>query len=226
MTLTHGEDSRLTAALLSGLLGCICMGVGDWLMIYGDTTAHGSVHWLTEGAVWIAPWRNGLAMFLAFPGVLFYGIALFALASLLLGEGRRKTYRRLTAFGMMPWLCLHLYIVMVLYAFGWMSRNGYERAALPVAEAMQRQYVWLVVLSEAVMVLPFLYWSWAVAWGGSALPRGMALSNPLVFYGLWKVVSLGMPEGAFHLAFTNGLMSESMAVWFGSLLLWERRWKK
>ncbi len=29
-----------------------------------------------------------------------------------------------------------------------------------------------------------------------------------------------MPDGAFRLAFTNGLMSESMALWFGSMLIW------
>ena len=29
-----------------------------------------------------------------------------------------------------------------------------------------------------------------------------------------------MPEGAFRLVLTNGLMSEDMALWFVSLLVW------
>ena len=32
-----------------------------------------------------------------------------------------------------------------------------------------------------------------------------------------------MPLRAFRLGFTNGLMSESMILWFGIMLIWERR---
>lgn len=32
-----------------------------------------------------------------------------------------------------------------------------------------------------------------------------------------------MPDGAFRLAFSNGLMSQSMAIWFGTMLLWTVR---
>ena len=28
--------------LLSGILGCLCFGCGDWLMIYADHTANGA----------------------------------------------------------------------------------------------------------------------------------------------------------------------------------------
>lgn len=33
--------------LICGILGCICFGCGDWLMIYGDVTHNGSLYWLT-----------------------------------------------------------------------------------------------------------------------------------------------------------------------------------
>jgi len=32
-----------------------------------------------------------------------------------------------------------------------------------------------------------------------------------------------MPVSAFRLGFTNGLMSESMIVWFGIMLIWHRK---
>ena len=46
----------------------------------------------------------------------------------------------------------------------------------------------------------------------------MALSNPVTIYLALKGVSLLMPVGAFRLAFTNGLMSEAMFLWFLSML--------
>lgn len=35
-----------------------------------------------------------------------------------------------------------------------------------------------------------------------------------------KLLTMLMPDSAFRLAFTNGLMSESMLIWFVSMLLW------
>ncbi|MDY5032308.1 MAG: hypothetical protein SPF18_10495 [Blautia sp.] len=96
-------------------------------------------------------------------------------------------------------------------------------AALPAAEALYSHLSWLVPLSEAIMLPPFLYCFWTVASGKSYLPKKMAISNPLILYAaLWLVKSL-LSDGAFRISFTNGLMSESMILWFLGLLLWETR---
>ena len=75
-------------------------------MMYGDTAHDGSVYWLTRGAAQIPAWRNKLAMALAFPEIIFYGIA------------------------------LHLFYIMILYAFSWLSAGSYAEAALPLGEAL------------------------------------------------------------------------------------------
>lgn len=215
------ERKNMTAALLCGMLGCVCFGVGDWLMIYGDTAYSGSVYWLTEGAAEIPAWRNAMAMGLAFPGIVLYGIALFAIEKFLRRERHRKVYRGLTAFGLTPWLCLHLFYIMILYVFAWLRGNG--QAALPAAEALYSHLSWIVPLSEAIMLPPYLYWFWAVASGKSHLPKKMAVSNPLIFYAVLRLVQAFLPAGPFRIGFTNGLMSESMAFWFISLLALARR---
>lgn len=211
---------KITAELLCGLLGCLCFGGGDWLMLYGNTVHQGSLFWLTEGAAVIPAWRNNLAMALSFPGIILYGIALFAIAAYLKNEKQRNIYHYLTVFGLTPWLCLHLFYIMILYAFAWMTGNGYESAAIPVAEALFSHFSWLVLVSEALMLPPYFYWAYLLLRQKSSFPRWMAVSNPLVFYGILKIITLLMPDSAFRLAFTNGLMSESMALWFGTMLIW------
>lgn len=207
--------------LLCGLAGCFCFGAGDWLMLYGDTAHQGVLFWLTDGAAAIPAWRNGLAMALSFPGILLYGIALFAIAAFLKEERQQRIYRYLTAFSLTPWLALHLFYIMILYGFAWMSGNGYGAAALPVSEAVFGHLSWIVPVSEVLMLPPYFYWAYLLLRGKSHLPSRMAASNPLIFYGILKAVTLLMPEGAFRLAFTNGLMSESMLLWFVSMLLWD-----
>ena len=47
-------------------------------MMYADPTFEGNIKWLTLGTAAIPQWRYNLAMLLAFPGVILYGAALFA----------------------------------------------------------------------------------------------------------------------------------------------------
>ncbi len=42
----------------------------------------------------------------------------------------------------------------------------------------------------------------------------MAFTNVLVIFAILKGISMMMPESGFRLGFTNGLMSESMIIWF------------
>lgn len=217
------KSTRMNLSLLCGFLGCLCFGGGDWLMIYGDTAHSGSLYWLTEGVAQIAPWRNTLAMALSFPGIILYGVALFAIEGYITEPKNRRVYHYLTVFGLTPWLALHLFYIMILYLFAWMNGNGYAQAALPAAEALFDHLSWVVIASEALMLPPFLYWGWLLARGRSVLHRWMAAVNPLMIYAVLSVVKGCLPDGAFRIGFTNGLMNESMIVWFAAFLVWNLR---
>ncbi len=214
---------KLSIALLCGFLGCLCYGAGDWLMVYGDTTYTGKLFWLTSGVAGIPAWRNELAMALAFPGIILYGIALFAIGRLITGEKARRVYHYLNAFGLTPWLCLHLFYIMILYLFGWMTQNGYAGAALPACEALYDHLSWLIPVSEGLMLPVFLYWFYAVLSGKTVLPKRAAIWNVLTFYAIFSVVKNLLPDNPFRIGFTNGLMSESMVLFFLAIWLAARK---
>ena len=214
---------HMKAALLCGILGCLCYGGGDWLMMHGNPAYRGTLSWLTEGVATIPQWRYNLAMALAFPGIILYGIALFAVEGYIKEEKHRRIYHWLNAFGLTPWIALHLFYIMILTLFAWMHRNGYAAEALPVCEGLFHQLAWLVPVSEGMMLPVFLYWFYLQMTRKTFFPRWMAFTNVLVIYAAMKGVSLLMPVSAFRLGFTNGLMSESMILWFGFMLIWERR---
>lgn len=217
------DKKTLSLAMICGILGCFCYGGGDWLMIYGDTTSSGELFWLTQGASQIAPWRNGLAMLLAFPGIIFYGIALFYIGRFIRGEKERRIYHYLNAFGLTPWMCLHLFYIMILYLYNWMTNNGYSEAALPACEALYSHLSWVIMVSEVLMLPVFLYWFYVVVRGKTTLPRWMAAGNVLVFYVVLLAVKSLLPDTPFRIGFTNGLMSESMIFFLPAHL---DRWKE
>lgn len=74
-------------------------------------------------------------MALAFPGFILYGIALFAVQGYIHDEKYRKVYHYLNTFGLMPWIALHLFYIMILSL-----------------------YAWLIPVCEGLMLPVFLYW--------------------------------------------------------------------
>ena len=93
---------QMKAALLCGMLGCLCYGAGDWLMMYGNPAYHGTLSWLTEGVAAIPQGRYNLAMALAFPGIFLYGIALFTVEGYIKDGKQRRVYHYLNAFDLLP----------------------------------------------------------------------------------------------------------------------------
>ena len=208
------NKTKRTIGLICGLLGCMCYGGGDWLMMYGNPAHTGKLIWLTAGTAQIPQWRYILAMALAFPGIIFYGIALFLIQDYIKSEKHKKVYHYLNAFGLTPWIALHLIYVVILSLFAWLNNNGFAGDAIIICEGLYSNFSWLIVVSEALMLPVFLYWFYLQISGKTIFKRGMAFTNVLVVFGVLKLISSIMPESAFRLGFTNGLMSESMIIWF------------
>ena len=70
------------------------------------------------------------------------------------------------------------------------------------------------------MLPPFLYWFYLQIMRETFFPKGMAFTNILVIYFLMYGIKSLLPDCPFRIGFTNGLMSESMLIWFGIMLAW------
>ena len=91
-------------------------------------------------------------------GIRLYGIALFAVQGFITGERRRKVYHYLNAFGLTPWIALHMFYNMILTLFAWLNRNGFAADATAICEGLYAPLAWLVPVSEALMLPVFVYW--------------------------------------------------------------------
>ena len=187
-------------------------------MIYGDPSYTGSVSWLTVGAAQIPFWRYNLAMALAFPGIILYGVALFSVQQFIVKEREKKIYHYLNAFGLTPWIALHLFYVMLLVLFAWLNGNGFAGEAIRICEGLFSYLSWLIPVCEVMMLPVFIYWFYLQATGRTVFPRRYAFTNVLIIFAVLKGLTVLMPVSAFRLGFTNGLMSESMVIWFAFMV--------
>lgn len=94
----------------------------------------------------------------------------FALEDFIRTEKKQKVYRTLTAFGLTPWIALHLFYIMILYAFSWFP-----------------------LVSEILMLPPFLYWFYLQNRQNTVFPKGMAFTNIFVIYFLMYGIKSMMP---------------------------------
>lgn len=224
-------SKKMTAALICGMLGCLCFGGGDWLMMYGDASYDTLyLNWLTEGIAQIPLWRFTLAMALAFPGIILYGIALFAVQNYIADEKHKKIYHYLNVFGLTPWLALHLYYIMILVLYSQLSLStdsAYGNGEIKALCTMLFENTsWVIIVCEAFMLPVFVYWFYLQVTGRTSLPKAFAFTNVLLIFAVLKGVNMLMQDGAFSIAFRNGLMSESMIIWFGIMLVYELKTKK
>ncbi len=61
---------------------------------------------------------------------------------------------------------------------------------------------------------------WLMMYGDpSHMGKLLWLSVVLVIFAVLKIIASLMPVSAFRLGFTNGLMSESMIIWFALIFL-------
>ncbi len=191
------------------------MGGSDWLMIYGDVNYSGNLVWLTTGVANISALRNAIALALAFPAVIFYAIALSNFGKVICNAKKCQTYHLLTLVGMTPWLCVHLFYIVIFFLFGYLNRIGMKAIAFDICEIIFNQFAFMVIMSEAMMVLPFIYIFYLIFTRQTVMIKPIyAFNNPIIIFIFLKLLVALMPNSAFRLAFTNGLMSEAMLVWF------------
>ena len=217
------NKEKIKSSLICGILGCICYGTGDWLMIYGDSNSSSKLIFLTKGTANIPQWRYSLSLFLSFPGIILYGIALFAIEDFIYEEKNKRIYHYLNIFGLTSWIALHLFFIMILTLFSWMNKNGYSSQAIPICEGLYSQLSWFVILCEAIIVPVFIYWFYLQIKGKTIFSKGFAFTNVIFIFIILKTIYKLFPNNAYSLGFLNGLMSESMIIWFGFMLNFIRK---
>ncbi len=120
----------------------------------------------------------------------------------------------MNALGLTSWITLHLIYVVILSLFSWLNNHGFSNEALLICEGLFENFSWLIPVSEGLMLPVFLYWFYLQITGNTIFKKRMAFTNVPVIFGILKGISMLMPESGFKLGLTNGLMSESMIIWF------------
>lgn len=118
MNLKVKRKTKLT--LLCGLLGCMCFGVGDWLLGYVDPTPIGEniFYFISAGhGVGYDAWKIVVTLVMAMVGMCFLIPGMVSIADVAQKSGERSLLRYLFMLCAVGWIVIHFAVAVNVLVF-------------------------------------------------------------------------------------------------------------
>lgn len=200
-----------------GLIGCVCFGIGDWLLGYVNPevvisafsvlkAGHGEGYDLSK-----IPWTLLLGA-LGVPMMLAGCAHMAELAT----DAR---WRRVLRFSMLllpvGWLLIHFTVSCGIYVYAWNMQLGDASQAEPMALAIMETFKSTQLVAYLFALIPLVLLPVCVFCGKTILKKRSQWFTPLLWMAVFAALKFVLPATPF----TNGLdtfcMNAGMMIWFG-----------
>lgn len=208
-------------ALLCGILGSLCFGVGDWLLGYVDPTPIGEniFYFISAGhGAGYDAWKIVVTLIMAMVGMCFLIPGMTGSAEVARKSGTRKLLRYLFALCAVGWIVIHFGVAVNVLVFSIAERAGGRELAISLSYDMNSAcllflYCAYVFVAAALITLIVL-----ILCGKTRLKWTAALFTPAVPMGIISVVSGLLPASPFAYGLSTFCMNGGLIVWFVYLL--------
>lgn len=207
--------------IIFGMTGCLCFGIGDWLLGYVDPAlvesgvfyfiraGHGAAYDMAKAVV---------TLILMVIGICFLYPGLLHISEIVKDEKTKRPLKYACGLCSFGWLTLHINVTLNVIAFSVADRIGGREFAVALSE--QLGSVCMPVTSGAfLLIAPALFLLAADIWRGKTFLRRSALFFvPAVPAVVIMLVSMLVPSSPFSYGFYTFCMNGGMLVWLGYLL--------
>lgn len=212
-----------------GIIGCICFGIGDWLLGYVNPAmieedifyfiraGHGADYDITKITI---------TLILAMAGMLFYFPAMLHIADLV---SDKKTAAHLRyAFGLcsVGWLVIHFIVAFNVMVYSWMLEHAGNELANGISNFLGNTMLPCLFIAYIFAGVPLILLFIYIICGKTSLKKWEAVFTPLIWMLLINVVANIIPASAFSYGLYTFCMNSGMLVWFIYLLVKEIKRKQ
>lgn len=216
------KKRKTELALLCGILGSLCFGVGDWLLGYVDPTPIGEniFYFISAGhGAGYDAWKIVATLVMAMVGMCFLIPGMTGSAEVARKSGTRKLLRYLFALCAVGWIMIHFGVAVNVLVFSIAERAGGRELAISLSYDMNSVcllflYCAYVFVAAALITLIVL-----ILCGKTRLKWTATLFTPAVPMGIISVVSGLLPASPFAYGLSTFCMNGGLIVWFVYLLL-------
>lgn len=207
--------------IIFGIIGCLCFGIGDWLLGYVDPapieenvfyfirTGHGAGYNFSKAA---------FALVLAMVGMCFLYPGFVHISDIEKDEKTKRSIEYVFGLCSIGWLALHILVSVNVIVFSQAEKSGGHELAVTLSSSLGRAgmaAVFCVFFFAAVsMVMLFI----DILRRKTCLKRMAVFFSPIVPMSVIFIVAQFLPQSPFSYGLYTFFMNGGMLVWFMYLL--------
>lgn len=200
-----------------GIVGCICFGLGDWLLGYVDPEPIGEDIFYFIRAGHGADYDTAkvtVTLIFAMAGMLFYFPAMLRIGDL--ASDKRTAAHLKYALGLCSfgWLAIHFIVSVNVLVYSWMMENAGNELANGISNFLGNTMLPCLYLAYVFAGVPLFLLIICVLQGKTVLKKREAVFTPLIWIVIINAVSNMLPATAFSYGLYTFCMNSGMLVWF------------
>lgn len=205
-----------------GIIGCLCFGIGDWLLGYVDPAM------VNEDLFYFIRAGHGagynrikviITMVLAMAGMFFYFPAMIHIADV---AADKKTAMPLKyTFGLcsLGWLFIHFIVSINVMVYSWMTENAGSELANGMSNFLGNAMLPCLYIAYIFIGVPLILLMADILRGKTVLKKREVLFTPLIWMAIINIAANVIPATAFSYGLYTFSMNGGMFLWFLFLLL-------
>ena len=206
---------------ISGIIGSICFGIGDWLLGFVDPTVpEAKVFYyirMGHGAQY-AGWKIHVTLILAMVGICFYLPAMKHIADVMKEERIRGLLGPAFSLCAVGWMVLHLIVTLnVAFFHETFALTGWDKATRisgsTIGYSVFGLYPAMVFIAVPICLLSIL-----ILLEKTVLRKMAFCFSPLLWMLIWFTAAQELPTSPFSYGLYTYCMNGAMLVWFLYLL--------
>lgn len=212
--------------IILGAIGCLCFGIGDWLLGYVDPApiegdvfyfiraGHGAEYHLSKAA---------FALVLAVAGMCFLYPGFVHISDIAKDE---KTKRSLGyAFGLCSagWLTLHILVSMNVLVFAQAEKSGGHELAVTLSGSLWNVGMAALCCAGLFISVPLIMLCVDILRRKTCMERAGVFFTPLIPMAVILIAAQILPQSPFSYGLYTFCMNGGMLVWF--MYLFVVNWK-
>lgn len=204
-----------------GLVGCLCFGIGDWLLGYVDPApVEGDIFYFIRAGhgAGYNTLKVGITLVLSVLGIFFLYPGYVHIADIA-EDGKIKRLFGY-AFGLcsIGWTMLHLLVSVNVLVFSEAEKSAGRELAAGLSNRLGNAGLVVVGCTFLFVAVAFLSLLIAIMRGNTCLKKKAVFFSPVVPMAVIFAVSQVLPKSAFSYGLYTFNMNAGMIVWFTYLL--------
>lgn len=207
--------------IIFSIIGCLCFGVGDWLLGYVDPAPiEGNVfYFIREGhGAGYEPLKAVVSLVLAMMGICFLYPGFTHISDIAKNEKSKRGLEYTFVLCSFGWLALHILVSVNVIVFSEAEKSGGRELAVTLSGSLSNAGMSAMILIYLFVGASFVLLFVDILRQKTCLKRSAAVFSPLIPMGVISAAALILPQSPFSYGLYTFCMNGGMLVWFGYLL--------